>query len=102
MIWDAKDCRELCHDLLALHQTEKCNLQSQELKGFVHQNPAGAQPVLLGGCEGLDHTGSISAALEEEFMLACNAGVWSCSILHRMLLEGLLPPKFGTILQFSA
>lgn len=90
--------------MTCLHCTRSRSATSKlrNSKGFVHQNPAGAQPVLLGGCERLDHTDSASAAFEEEFALACNAGLWSCSILHRMLLEGLLPPDFRTILQFSA
>lgn len=39
MVLNAKDCRKLGHYLLATYQMEKCNLQTQELKGFVYQNP---------------------------------------------------------------
>lgn len=39
MVLDAKDLRKLGHDSLATYQIEKHNLQTQELKGFVRQNP---------------------------------------------------------------
>jgi len=39
MVLGAKDCRKLGCDLFAMYQIKKHNLQTQELKGFVHQNP---------------------------------------------------------------
>lgn len=99
----AKSCRRL-HYLLETSQIEKCSLQTQDLKGFVHPNPCRSPTGVMRRCGVLHHTGQTSATFGEKFatssvLLTLESGpaVYCAEDFWRALA-----PKFRTILQFNA